>query len=214
VTSTPTVTRTPTATIPPEPVITYFGLTRSDDTVIQPTGTQQGVPIFERFFGSGFSIVVEGRVGGTGTPIERSTFDWSPIDPTQLPGLHLIVSRPLGNASSAVCDDSLPAPGGVPATDPPVFTVTQSVANAVNDLTCRFKDGLGIRRGRDILNACTTAGDGTFSFVAPTSTVQYCGLINEPLLFAAGDTRIVARIRDEAGNTSTTSQIIVRVSPP
>lgn len=214
VTSTHTVTRTPTATIPPEPVITYFGLARSDDTVIEPIGmSPAGVPIFERFFGSGFSIVIEGRQGGTNTPLERSTFEWSPVDPSRLPGVQLLVSRPLGNGSSAVCDDGQPAPGGVPATDPPVFLGSQAVANAVNDLSCRFKDGLGARRGRTALDACTTSGDGSFAFVSATTMVQYCGLINEPLQFVPGDTQITARIRDEAGNTSLSRQIIVRISP-
>jgi hypothetical protein len=173
-----------------------------------------GVPIFERFFGSGFSIVVEGRRGGTNTPLERSTFQWSPFDPSQLPGVQLLVSRPLGNGSNAVCDDSLPAPGGVPAIDPPVFETSQPVADAVNDLGCRFKDGLGLRRGRDSIDACTTNGDGSFAFVAPTTSLQYCGLINEPLQFPEGETRVTARIRDEAGNTSLPQQIIVRVLPP
>jgi len=209
------VTRTPTATIPPEPVITYFGLTRSDDTVIQPNGTTtDNVPIFERFFGSGFSIVVEGRRGGTNTPLERSTFEWNPANPSLLPGVQVLTSRPLGNGSTTVCDDSQPAPGGVPATDPPIFAVSQTVADAVNDLSCRFKDGQGLRRGRDILDACTTPGDGTFAFVAPTTNLQYCGLINEPLQFPVGDTRITVRIRDEAGNTSAARQIVVRLSPP
>jgi hypothetical protein len=71
-----------------------------------------------------------------------------------------------------------------------------------------------LRRGRDILDACTTTGDGSFTFVAPTTNIQYCGLINEPLQFAEGDTRISARIRDEIGNTSLPSQIIVRVISP
>lgn len=195
--------------------MTYFGLTRSDDTVVQPSGMSgDGVPIFERFFGSGFSVVVEGRRGGTNTALERSTFEWNPVNPSVLPGVQLLVSRPLGDGSSAVCDDSQPSAGGVPATDPPVFATSQAVANAINDLSCRFKDGFGLRRGRDILDACTMSGDGSFTFVAPTTTAQYCGLINEPLQFPVGDTRVTARIRDEAGNTSVSRQIIVRVTPP
>jgi hypothetical protein len=195
-------------------VITYFGVARSDDTVIQPVGVDgDGVPIFERFFGSGFSIVVEGRRGGTNAALERSTFEWNPFDPSTLPGVQLLVSRPLGDGSAAVCDDTVPA-GGVPATNPPIFDGSQAVANSVNDFSCRFKDGFGLRRGRDFLDACTTSGDGTFSFVSPTTSVQYCGLVNEPLQFPVGDTRVTVRIRDEGGNLSLPSQIIVRITPP
>ncbi len=156
---------------------------------------------------------MEGRRGGTNSPLERSTFEWNPFDPSTLPGLQVLVSRPLGNGSAAVCDDIVPAAGGVPAIDPPTFNMSQAVANAVNDLSCRFKDGLGLRRGRDFLDACTTPGDGTFAFVAPTTSVQYCGLINEPLQFPVGDTRITVRIRDENGNLSLPRQIIVRIAP-
>jgi hypothetical protein len=196
-------------------VITYFGIARSDDTVVQPVGvSNDGVPIFERSFGSGFSIVVEGRRGGSLADVGRSTFDWNPADPTLLPDFQALVSRPLGNGSGAVCDDAQPAPGGVPETEPPIFATTQAVANAINDFTCRFKDGLGLRRGRDALNACTSPGDGTFAFVHPSSTVQFCGLINDPLTFPEGDTRITFRIRDEDGNISASQQLIIRITPP
>jgi hypothetical protein len=215
VTSTPTITRTPTATLPPEPVITYFGLTRADDTIIDPVAvTGDGTLIFERFFGSGFSIVVEGRRGGTNAQLDANTLNWNPFSPTTLPGLHILVSRSLGDGSTAVCDDASPQPGGVPGIEPPEFDGSQAVANAVNDLSCRFKDGLGIRRGRDALDACTMFGDGIFRFVAPTTTLQYCGLINEPLLFPEGDTLVRARIRDIAGNISAEHQIVIRVSSP
>jgi hypothetical protein len=196
-------------------VITYFGVTRSDDTLLAPAGiSNEGVPIFERFFGSGFSLVIEARRGGTNTPLERSTFDWSPVEPDRLPGLQVLVSNPLGNGSPGVCDDQQPAAGGVPATQPPDFEPTQETANAVNDLSCRFKDGLGLRQGRDTLDACTTTGDGTFAFVDRTTNLQYCGLMNEPLAFPAGDTVVTARIRDEANNISLPRQIIIRIPMP
>lgn len=215
ITSTRTVTRTPTATIPPEPVITYFGLTRADDTVVSPIGvTEDGIPIFERFFGSGFSVVVEGRRGGTNADLGPNTYNWSPVDPTVLPDLQVVVSRALGDGSASVCDDIAPQLGGVPAVEPPEFGTTQAVANAINDFSCRFKDGLGSRRGRDAIDACTLSGDGIFRFVNATTTLQYCGLINEPLSFPFGDTVVTAVIRDLGGNVSVPRQIVVRISVP
>lgn len=215
VTLTPTVTRTPTPTVPPEPVITFFGLTRADDTVLSPVGsTPGGVPIYERFFGSGFSLVIEARRGGSNANLGPSTFNWSPLDPAVLPDLQIVVSRPLGNGSAAVCDDAPPQLGGVPAVDPPQFGGTQAVANAINDLSCRFKDGLGLRRGRESIDACTQSADGVFRFVEPTSSFQYCGLINEPLSFPPGDTVVTAVVRDVAGNVSSPRRIVVRVTLP
>jgi hypothetical protein len=190
-------------------------LTRADDTVIAPVGvTNDGTPIFERFFGSGFSIVIEGRRGGTNAELDANTLNWNPIDPSALAGLQILVSRSLGDGSPSVCDDIVPQTGGVPGTEPPDFNGTQAVANATNDLSCRFKDGQGVRRGRDALDACTVSGDGIFRFVDPTTTLQYCGLINDPLVFPAGDTLVRARIRDVAGNISATHQILIRINSP
>lgn len=212
-TRTPSVTRTPSATVPPEPIITYFGLARADDTVVDPSGTtEDGIPIFERSVGSGFTIVVEGRRGGTNTPLERGTFLWDPTNPSILPGVQILASQPLGNASVGVCDDAAPTAGGVPGSESLNFDETQVVADTVNDLTCRFKDGSGQRLGRDAENACTSSGDGLFRVVGTGTEVQYCGQVNAAIVFPPGDTRLVGRVRDQAGNVSAIGQIVVRVA--
>lgn len=187
---------------------------RADDTLVEPIPQPPGrVPIFERAFGAGFSLVIEARPGGTRTDLDPRTFNSNPADPTALPGLLIVVSHPLGDGSSAVCDDNSPA-GGVPAVDPPDFSPTQLIANAINDLACRFKDGLGSRRGRIRQNeACTAFDDGGFRFKEAASTVQYCGMINDPLSFPEGDTQVTVRVRDLAGNVSAPEQIIVRLKP-
>jgi hypothetical protein len=194
-------------------VITYFGVVRADDTVVDPVDTTLGgVPIYERSAGFGFSLVLEARPGGTKSDIDPSTFNSNPVDPRALPGLQIEVSRPLGDASGAVCDDAEPRIGGVPAIDPADFSPTQSIANAINDLACRFKDGFGLYGGRTKLqDACTTFEDGGFRFKAAGTTVQYCGMINEKASFPPGDTVVTARVRDVAGNISLLSQIVVRV---
>jgi len=196
-------------------VITYFGVARADDTLLDVAGmTPEGVPIYERAFGSGFSLVLEAKPGGTGADIDASTLNSNPVDPRVLPGLQIEVSRALGDGSGAVCDDTPPTTGGVPAVNPPDFSPTQPVANAINDLACRFKDGFGFHSGRTKLSeACTTFADGGYRFKMPGTTVQFCGLMNEPVVFQSGDTVVTARVRDVAGNISFRAQIVVRVSP-
>jgi hypothetical protein len=214
VTRTPTITRTPTPTIPPEPVITYFGVLRADDTVVTPTATSpDGISIFERE-SYGFSIVLEGAPGGTNAAVSKTTFNWDPSDPTVLPDLQIEASRSLGNGSAAVCDDTAPDLGGVPGFDPPSFVTTQTIADALNDFGCRFKNGNGVPGGRGDTDACVLFPDGHLGLLAPTSTVQYCGAIDHPLAFAAGDTLLTARIRDISGNVSSSARIILRVTTP
>lgn len=194
-------------------MITFFGVTRADDTLVPASGTAPGgIPIFERSFGSGFSLVIEGRPGGASTAVGMSTFRWDANNPTVLPDLQIEVSRPLGNGSTEVCDDSAPTFGGVPAIEPPDFSPTQAVADTINDLACRFKDGFGTPRGRPFGEACIMFADGQFRFQDPRTTVQYCAQINEPIAFPPDDTRVTARIRDEAGRLSAPAQIVIRIT--
>jgi hypothetical protein len=176
--------------------------------------TSDGVLIYERSFGSGFSIVLEAKPGGTTADIDSSTLNSNPADPSVLPGLQIEVSHALGDGSSEVCDDTPPTTGGVPAVNPVDFSPTQSVADAINDLACRFKDGFGSHSGRiKSTEACTTFADGGFRFKGDNSRIQFCGQINEPLSFPPGDTVVTARVRDVVGNISFPSRIVVRISP-
>lgn len=199
--------------MPPEPIITFIGLTRSDDSLISPSETlPDGTLVFDRDFGSGFSIVIEGRRGGTNAPLEERTFQWHPANPGLLPGVQLIVSQPLGDGSLDVCDDTGPSLGGVPATVG-LFDGSQGAADAINDFSCRFKNGFGDRRGREPDSACTVSDDGFFRFVDAASQIQYCGLVNNAIAFPAGDTRVAVRIQDTQGNRSEVSEFILRVAP-
>jgi len=173
--------------------------------------TEQGWPIYERMFGAGFSLVVESRRGGSNAPLEMRTFVWDPGDPSVLPGVQVLASRPLGNGSTSVCDDAPPAIGGVPGLLFAGMDGSQVFADAVNDMGCRFKDGVGQRRGRDIDNACTVSPDGFFRMVNPASSVQYCGSVTTAIAFPSGDTVVAARVQDVAGNVSATSYLVVRV---
>jgi hypothetical protein len=220
-TSTPTPTRTRTATrtptitptatpVPSGPLITFFGLTRSDDTLLSPTDTTpQGVPIYPRLVGTAFSLVVEGMPGSSGLAVGGSAYQ---SDASSLPDLQVEVSRALGNGSPAVCDSTGATAGGVPAIDPPNFDALQSVVDAVNDLACRFVDGTGKPGARrSALDSCVMFATGESGFVASNTTIQFCGFVTGVMEFPPGDTLVTVRLRDEGGNPGPAAQLIVRV---
>ncbi|MBX3025395.1 hypothetical protein KF840_10880 [bacterium] len=218
ITLTPTITRTPTQTRTPTPTgrvgadITYVGLVRANDEVVPASGTtSQGWPIYVRPFGFSFSLVVEAKPGPSRRPVGTNAFRSDLTDPATRPDLEIIVSRPLGNGSLAVCDDMLPMIGGIPAS--PSFDLTQNISNAINDLSCRFVNGSGLPGGRRESEACTVFGNGEFGFVVKATTVQFCALIAEPFGFPVGDTVVSVRVRDSSGQPGPPASFVVRITP-
>ncbi len=212
-TRTPTFTRTPTAT--PigliGPVVTFFGITRADDTLVPSTETTpEGLPVYTRPTGAGFSLVVEGRAGPSGSPVGRLAFADTG---TSFADLQVEVSRPLGDGSLAVCDRSGPMAGGVPPIDPPSFEEAANVIAAVNDLTCRFVNGSNLPMARTRDEACILFPSGDFAFFSGASTVQFCGSVTRFMEFPLGDTLVTARLRDQDGNPGVPSQVIIRITP-
>jgi hypothetical protein len=97
----------------------------------------------------------------------------------------------------------------VPAVDPPQFGGSQAVADAINDLGCRF-------------NARPTSGDactkdvfGVPKYVDPLSTVQFCPQvgIGAEIAFRIGDTTLSLRLLDDQGRPGPTKRIVIRVLP-
>jgi len=223
-TATPTRTSTPAPTVTPVPGlpnISYFGLSSGDDRPLEPSFHDGlGRPVFERPSGAGFSLIIEGRGAAPGetNKIGAEAENYDDSDPTVLPDLQIIVSRPLGNGSDIVCDKFAPDAGGVPAVSPFSFRVNDQVAAAINDLGCRVDDGNGNPLGRNTGNlACTRVQrDGTgmtfgFDFVNPDSEIQFCLLIARAWGFPPGDTIVKARVRDRSVRLSPEREIVVRV---
>lgn len=221
-TSTKTRTRTitPTQTITPNqpigPIIGFFGLVQPNDELIDPIDVNPtGIPIYERPFGSGFSLVVEASRGASNASVANFAFD-----EFGRPDLQIQVNRPLGDGSALVCDDGhfQFEIGGVPAINPPSFSDDQSVSDRLNDLGCRFLNGAGQPLGRACSDkfACIRFQDGRFGCVSQSIPAprQFCGQISQNLAFPTGDTLVTARVRDVAGNLGPQAQLIVRVAPP
>jgi len=208
---TPTTTATPTPTLAGVvgPIITFFGVTRADDTLIDSDGPNpDGIPVYSRIAGSSFSLVIEGAPNPlTGQPVGPSSYN---SDGDSFPDLQIEVSRALGNGTTAVCDRSSPA-GGVPAVNPVDFSPTQTNIDAVNDLACRFRDGGDAPVGRGSGDSCIMFPSGDFKFMSRQSTIQFCGFIDRPLSFPMGDTTVTARLQDTDGKPGPPAQIVIHV---
>jgi hypothetical protein len=156
-------------------------------------------------------IVVEVKKGISRASVGTNTFNWDPNDPEALPDLQMVSSRPLGNGSLKVCDDMPGNLGGVPAVEPPVFSGTQAVANALNDLGCRFD--VHVQSSVACTKAAVTMDP---SFVGVNTNTQFCSSpgVGTEIAFPTGDTRLTVRVKDVAGYPGLPSAIIVRVSSP
>lgn len=214
-TATSSATATPTSTRLPGPEITFFGLTRADETLLTPDDVaDDGTPIYERTAGasgraSGFVLVVEGRPGSSGARLGESSYD---VTGAGFPDLSVQVDQPLGDGSTTVCDDPQEDPGGVPATLPVGFDPTLENIAAVNDFACRFQDGTGKYLARTNPADSCVSFNGRFDFVFPETTTQFCGSVNVPLGFPPGDTTVTARLRDVRGAWGGYVQIIIHIA--
>ena len=231
-TLTPTVTQTPTVTSTPTPLVgptvTYFGLLRSNDTLIPPSGTPgASPPVYSVLFGRNFRIVVEGKPGPSGASVGPDQLLSYKSDRTaplelQIPDLQIEASNLLGNGNPAVCATTSTNPDGVPGILLPDFTPTLEIVNLLNDFGCRFKNGAGGYTGRSVSDACVQYTDfdgnptGEYGYADSTnSRVEFCSetiTLNE--LFPVGDTVLTVRLRDTDGNAGAPAQIIVRVVNP
>jgi hypothetical protein len=209
ITRTPSITRTPTPTTDARgPEITFFGLTRADDILLQPAGVENGVTVYRPSFGFAFSLVVEAKPGPSRARVGTATY----LDGSA-PDLQIQVTRPLGDGSALVCDDAPPMLGGVPAINPPSFADTPVTSDRLNDLGCRFIDGGGNKVGRQCGDntACVLGADGIFGCASGDATIQFCGFIGQALSFPPGDTMVTVRVRDVLGNFGAPRQLLIRV---
>ncbi len=190
------------------PVVNFIGLATAFGSPIPPTGANDLGPIFERGSGSGFVIVIEGRLGASQQPVGTSTYNAA--DPTMFPDLQIQVDQVLGNGSSAVCDDTPPLAGGVMRIPLPDFTETSDNAFAMNDFACRFVDSLGRKMGRGFDDPCTTPA-GNYGFIRASSTIQFCATVSPTIQFGLGRTQVSVRLRDIDGVVGPVAYMFVQV---
>jgi hypothetical protein len=189
-------------------VVGFFGVTAADDSLEEPTVDGE-IPIYQRSFGFGFSLVIEAGRGASGRPVGSETFAIA-----GLPDVLVQATRALGDGSGAVCDNHEPTFGGVPGIDPPRLEDPGAIADPLNDFGCRFIDGTGATQGRPCALSCIRYDNGEFRCKDEGNTErQFCAPISVPLQFPDGDTLVTVRVRDVAGNPGPPKQLIIRVSP-
>jgi len=165
---------------------------------------RDGTPTFLSVAGSGFIIVVEGTAGPGGHEVGRRTFVHKPEDKTLRPDLEIQANRDLGNGSKEVCDRRRPNMGGVPGINPPSFAETQTIADALNDFSCRFETFL------ESDHSCTVNAHGNYSFVNDATTHQFCVIVAKSFSFPEGTTEVSVRLKDVEGNPGPIRKIKVR----
>ena len=197
---------------PPGPDISYMGIARADGSPAPPDEYDgDGRPVYSFGGGSGFVVVFEARQGRDNIAVGRNAFLYDPNDPSMLPDLQVLLSRPLGNGSTEVCDKTLPNQGGIPAIPSLDFVPTQAVADAINDFGCRVNDGTGQPQGVSSIDACTLFPDGDYHFVNPNSSIQFCEQIAGTWAFPPGKTIVKVRVRDRDGMLGTPREMAVRI---
>ena len=136
-----------------------------------------------------------------------------PMQAAARPDLQIEANRDLGNGSPAVCDVAGPmamqTPGGVPAVPTPSFDpLSQTIANTLNDLSCRFDAHFSD-------DACTIPDPATeqLRFVMDDSTTQFCtaAVVGGEWAFPHGDTLLTVQWRDTDGKVGAPRQLVVRV---
>lgn len=187
------------------PVVTFFGAARADGLPVEPVAVDaKGVPTYESVAGSGFILVVEAKPGSGGFEVGRRTFVHSPDDPALRPDIEIQVNRDLGDGSKAVCDRRKPELGGVPRVNPPNFDGGQAVADAMNDLGCRFETF------QESEFSCTLNALGNYAFVKGDTTNQFCVIVAKSFAFPEGITEVRVRLKDVEGNPGPVSLVRVR----
>lgn len=170
--------------------MTFAGVARGDGRLVSKSGDIDGVPVFDVTSGNGFYLVFEGRPGASQSAVGRTTFDEGGV-----PDLQLLADGELGNGSDRVCSGGVPTQAGADF-DPN----SDSVVDALNDVGCHFTPV-----------PCVLFADGHRGFVAPSSTVQFCGLVDTQIRFPRGETGVRVRMLDLNRMPSDVVRIIVRV---
>ena len=216
VTPTPSRTRTqtPTATatsaVPIGPIVSYVGISDAEDFFVpQSDASPEKWPIYVRNAGAIFHLVVEGRPGISRRAVGPTAYV---DDLSDFPDLQIEAANALGDGSSAVCDRSGSNRGGVPGLDPANFDPTPANIALVNDLACRFLDGLGQPLGRGPNNPCVKFRPSEdYRFVNPASTMEFCGRVESEIAFPVGDTLITVRLRDIDGHVGEPAHFVIRI---
>jgi hypothetical protein len=156
-----------------------------------------------------FVMVVEGVPGVSGIA-PGSSLQPGILD--NRPDLQIQNTRGMGaNPTRDVCDTgSPPYGGGIPGIEQPSFEYDPDtlITDALNDFACRFE---AFSPG----SPCTSVdASGEAKTVVAGVSVQFCDLVAVTAAFPPGESVLSVKLRDRAGNTGPTAQIVVRVATP
>ncbi|MGE3499856.1 MAG: hypothetical protein AB7N53_18485 [Candidatus Binatia bacterium] len=179
-----------------------------------PTPTpdvEEGVRVFHVPSGQ-FLLVIEASPGTSlRQPGSEGVFFSTDVLPithfSGQPSLQVLAEHPMGNGSPEFDCRTEPI-GGVPGFPELDFSGGEAVNTALAETACRFE--LQTSTG----NACTRDRFGSFSFVHPSTTRQYCFQVTTTAELPFGPTRFAVRLRDTNGNLGPRHEFIVRVGPP
>ena len=82
-------------------------------------------------------------------------------------------------------------------------------SDALNDFACRFDPQASAATPCTILDASRDP-----HLINQSATVQFCDFVGKTAVFPPGDSILSVTLRDLAGNTGPTAQIVVRVATP
>lgn len=186
------------------PVITFLGISRADGKNIDPVATENGIPVYENYVGSGFFLVVEAKPGLSNLEVGRKLFPRTRDAESFRPDLQIQANRDLGDGSPDVCDNRRPNIGGIPGINPPSFADRPDINRALQDFACRFEIMI------ESSGACTVNRYGDYAFRNPETQTQFCMVVAKAWRFPVGDTLVTARLLDVEGNPGPPARFILR----
>ncbi len=172
----------------------------------------QGRPLFRVSVGQ-FLLVVEAGPGTSGRqPGTEGVFSGGasgvvlPIDhPSNQPSLQVLSEDDFGDGSPVFDCRTIPL-GGIPGFPALDFDAGEATNAALAEMACHFE----LASASD--NACTRDRFGSFAFISPTASRQFCFQVSGSAELPEGRTTMAVRMRDTVGNLGPRYEFVIDVN--